>query len=81
MKSDNMKRFGCGSFPCASLKHLDKRYRTRYAMSMIDNLQKIKEFDIEEFIDREKERWKCPQCGEIFCVHKENCISCGYKWR
>jgi hypothetical protein len=71
----------CDSFPCAVLNHLDNRYRTKYAMSMIDNLQNIKEFGIRDFIKKETERWACPGCGETICVHKESCISCGYKWR
>jgi len=31
-------RHGCGSFPCRRLKQLDKRYRAKYRMSMLDNL-------------------------------------------
>jgi ribosomal protein L37E len=50
-------------------------------MSMIDNLEIIKHFGMEEFINQEKERWACSKCGEIICVHKEACVSCGYKWR
>ena len=73
--------FGCASFPCVRLKHLDKRYRTKYAMSMIGNLENIREFGIRQFIRNEKKRWPCPQCGEMLCVHKPQCISCGYKWR
>ena len=30
-------------FPCRRLKELDKRYHTRYHMSIIDNLNYIKE--------------------------------------
>jgi hypothetical protein len=41
----------------------------------------MREFGIRDFIKKEKERWACPECGEIICIHKENCISCGYKWR
>src|SRR5512136_342611 len=33
--------FSCESFPCARLKQLDKRYRNKYGMSMIDNLENI----------------------------------------
>ena len=72
--------FSCDSFPCVVLSHLDNRYRTKYVMSMIDNLKNIREFGIRDFIKNEKEKWACPECGEIICVHKENCISCGYKW-
>jgi hypothetical protein len=28
--------YSCDSFPCSRLKDLDKRYRTKYGMSMID---------------------------------------------
>ena len=73
--------FGCDSFPCARLNHLDKRYRTTYGMSVIDNLENIRKLGIRRFIRTEKERWTCPQCGELLCVHKPQCISCGHEWR
>jgi hypothetical protein len=70
----------CGKFPCARLKQLDKRYRAKYEMSMIDNLKMIEEFGIRHFIRNEKEKWICPDCGEMICVHRLTCLSCGYKW-
>ena len=73
--------FSCDSFPCDRLKHLDKRYRTKYGMSMIDNLVYIKKSGIRQFIQSEKERWSCPACGEIICVHKPQCLACEHKWR
>ncbi len=71
----------CNEFPCPRIKHLDKRYRTKYAMSMIDNLEYIKQFGIRKFVRREKEKWVCPGCGKIICIHKKTCIFCGYDWR
>ena len=70
----------CDKFPCARLKQLDKRYRTRYGMSMIENLKTINEFGVRHFIRNEKEKWTCPECGEMICVHKPKCLSCGYEW-
>ncbi len=70
----------CGKFPCARLKQLDKRYRTNYGMSMIDNLKTINEFGLRHFIQNETKKWFCPECGEMLCVHKPVCLSCGYKW-
>ena len=72
--------FGCDSFPCARLNHLDKRYRTKYAMSMINNLENIRKFGIRRFTKHEKERWTCPQCGQIICVHRPQCLYCQYRW-
>src|SRR5689334_14278289 len=69
--------FQCKKFPCNRLKHLDKRYRTKYSMSMIENLDNIREFGIRQFLRNEKERWACSECGGTICVHKAFCYSCG----
>jgi Protein of unknown function (DUF3795) len=73
--------FSCDRFPCDRLNHLDERYRTRYGMSMIDNLVHIKKFGIRHFMRNEKERWTCPECSQLLCVHKPQCLFCGHKWR
>jgi hypothetical protein len=69
--------FECAEFPCKNLKHLDKRYRTKYNMSMIENLENIKKFGIREFVKNEKIRWACSQCGGTICVHRGYCYNCG----
>ncbi len=73
--------FECSAFPCARLKRLDKRYRTRYSMSMLDNLESIRVSGIRQFIRSEKEKWCCPVCGALICVHKPQCLACGYRWQ
>jgi len=70
----------CHKYPCARLKQLDKRYRTKYGMSMIDNLIMINEYGIRNFIRNEKTKWICPECGEMICVHRPACLSCGHIW-
>ena len=72
---------GCDTFPCAKLLHLDERYRKRYGMSMVENLGHIRASGIRRFLRRERERWACPRCGALLCVHKPRCDSCAYKWR
>ncbi len=73
--------YECDDFPCARLKRLDKRYRTRYGMSMLANLEIIKTDGIRQFIRNEKQKWRCPNCGDMICVHKPQCFSCGYQWQ
>lgn len=58
------------------MKHLDKRYRTRYGMSVIDNLEIIKNAGIDEFLAHEKLKWTCSACGGTICIHKGLCINC-----
>jgi len=71
--------FECDTFPCKNLVHLDNRYRARYDMSMIENLENIKKFGIRRFIRYEKTRWTCSECGGTICVHKGYCYGCGKK--
>jgi hypothetical protein len=68
----------CNQFPCKRLKSLDKRYRGKYHMSMIENLQAIKRVGLETFEQTEAEKWKCPNCGSLVCVHREKCLVCGF---
>ena len=68
--------YDCEKYPCTRLKQLDKRYRTKYKMSMLENLENIKKLGLETFIKNEKKRWKCDNCGGTLCVHREFCLSC-----
>jgi len=69
--------YDCVAFPCPRLKALDKRYRTSYHMSMIDNLKFIKDHGIERFLGNEAVKWRCPECGGVICCHNGLCLSCG----
>jgi hypothetical protein len=76
-KNDLKFCFECEKFPCERIKQMDKRYRTKYNMSTIENLDTIKKFGLREFVKNEKIRWACSRCGEIICVHRGYCDSCG----
>ena len=42
--------FECNRYPCERLRHIDKRYfLSRFRMSMIENLEYIKEHGMEKF--------------------------------
>jgi len=69
----------CAEYPCKKLKALDKRYRTKYAMSMLDNLSDIKTAGMDAFLMQQSERWTCPDCGGVICVHGGYCQTCGPK--
>jgi hypothetical protein len=68
--------YECADFPCRRLKALDKRYRTFYHMSMIDNLAYIEEHGITGFIEKEAEKWQCPECGGVISCHNGICFRC-----
>ena len=70
----------CAKLPCPRLKRLDARYRKKYRMSMLENLRTIREDGIVLFVESERERWTCPECGGVQCVHTAECIYCGFAW-
>ena len=76
-KHDMTFCYECEKLPCVRLRGLDKRYRTKYNMSMIENLANIKTFGIRKFIKNENVRWTCLKCGGIICVHRGFCFTCG----
>jgi hypothetical protein len=68
--------FECAGFPCDSLKKLDERYRTNFRMSMVGNLEFIKQNGIGEFLRKEKERWPCLKCEGAISCHNGLCFEC-----
>jgi hypothetical protein len=70
--------YECQIFPCARLNHIDKRYRTRYKSSLINNLVAIRENGISTFLAGEVRKWSCPNCGAVVSIHRENCIRCSF---
>lgn len=81
--------FECPDYPCKRLKSLDQRYKTKYHMSMIVNLDLMKEAGMEAFLNQQAQDWTCPDCGGLICCHHGLCLSCdlevlmknkGYRW-
>ncbi|MBP1928133.1 ribosomal protein S27AE [Methanolinea mesophila] len=71
--------FECEQFPCERLQHLDKRYRTKYHASVVENLETIKKSGIRKFLADEKRRWTCSRCGGTVSIHGARCSRCGYQ--
>ena len=71
--------FSCQDFPCFLIKRLDKRYRTKYGLSVVCNLLAIKKVGIKKFLKSERVKWACPKCGKTLCMHSDSCLFCGKK--
>jgi hypothetical protein len=68
--------FECSSFPCDSIKRLDKSYRQRYQASLVENGIRIQSVGIPQFLWEERKKWTCPQCGGTICIHDRTCSEC-----
>jgi hypothetical protein len=69
--------YECESFPCPRIKQIDKRYRLRYHVSLIENGIRIKTVGLEQFLREDKQKWTCPGCGGVVCMHSRVCSACG----
>jgi hypothetical protein len=68
--------YDCKKYPCLRIKNLDKRYRLRYKINVIENLLYIKNNGIEKFCENEKVKWSCSKCGGNICMHRGYCLKC-----
>ena len=68
--------FECSCYPCENLSGLDKSYRNKYEMSMIDNLNEIKKRGINYFIKNQEKKYKCKKCNNLISVHNKKCFFC-----
>ena len=70
--------FECNDMPCANLDRLDRRYRTRYNKSMVENLKELKEKGMKQFLRNQQKKYNCPACGDVISVHDRKCYACGH---
>lgn len=73
--------YECQIYPCLRLKNLDKRYRQKYHMSMLENLEYIQKYGIDEFIIWQNKKYRCHHCGHLKTVHQHVCLYCEKKER
>ncbi|HZD59258.1 MAG TPA: DUF3795 domain-containing protein [Anaerolineae bacterium] len=71
--------FECEAFPCARLKTLNRRYETRYNYSLVNNLSEIRRIGLGNWVELERERWRCPECGGVISIHDVRCYDCGHQ--
>ena len=69
--------FQCPNFPCTLVKHIDKRYRTSYQTSLIENGSRARAVGVEQHLREEQAKWTCPECGGTISLHHKNCSECG----
>ena len=68
--------FECPEYPCRQIRNLEKSYHTRYAASLTENSRIVKEQGLEAFLEQQKERYECPECGGVISLHDRECSEC-----
>jgi hypothetical protein len=67
----------CPDFPCAVIKRLDKSYRQRYRVSLIEMTVRHREAGAGPYLREEVENWTCARCGGVIGLHDRVCSECG----
>jgi hypothetical protein len=71
--------YECGSFPCRRLAAIDGRYQTHFRMSMVQNLNNIKQHGVQQFLTEQENKWRCPRCNGTICCHNGLCFKCDFE--
>jgi hypothetical protein len=70
----------CIEFPCQIHHHIkmaaDQIPVLKHLKAIVKNQEYIKTHGIEKWLDDQKAKWKCPQCGTRFAWYTEECTSC-----
>ena len=72
--------FECKKYPCARMRRLDERYRLKYGISPLDNLEQIHNLGLKQFMEIEITRRTCRECGGPIGLHDKKCHSCGKQY-
>lgn len=67
----------CPKYPCRQIKDLNKRYMAKYGENLQHNLESAGKGGLADFIAAARQKWSCPACGQLLCVHTVKCLQCG----
>lgn len=71
--------FACAQYPCKLIKNLEKSYNKRYQASLVENGRFVQAHGLELFMEQQKAKYTCPQCGGVISIHDRECSECQEK--
>ena len=72
----------CGEFPCSRLEQFSHEHIVNgicHHTHIIDNLQYMKDYGIDAFLDAQVHKTACPECGEFNIWYETECRRCGWE--
>ncbi len=72
----------CPDYPCADVMEKENRYTSKYPLyeSPGENLRGIRGLGMEKFLENEREKFTCKECGHVVSVHTGVCSGCGRQY-
>ena len=66
----------CDENPCNNVMEMGTD-KYPHHWTVIPNGRRIKEVGLEAWLEEQKQRWSCQQCGAAFTWYESKCRSCG----
>lgn len=76
-KQEDSRCTDCEELPCYRLTNLINQGNYPHRKEYLPNLKKIREMGVQEFVEYEEARWRCPQCGQPLSWYDAKCAGCG----
>jgi hypothetical protein len=76
-KQNNLRCSDCKELPCYRITNLINMGDYLHRKEYLPNLKKIREMGVQEWIKKEEERWRCPQCSLPMSWYDAECAGCG----
>lgn len=67
--------YQCSNYPCREITDFRNDDAVHHS-AVFSNLAKIREMGLDAWLESEKERWACPECGKRFGWYSDSC-PCG----
>ena len=65
----------CPEFPCSRITAFNNDGMRHHA-EVLDNLRRLQEIGVENWLRDEEERWRCPQCQAPVDWYSRSCFQC-----
>lgn len=72
--------FQCGDFPCEALAGFRDDPAPHHSV-VVRNGLRMREVGLERWLEEQRVRWSCPDCGEPFFWYDASCRTCGASLR
>lgn len=68
--------YECDDFPCEKASGFNDYYIQRFGHEFLPNAILMKKEGKAALEKDLAEKWACPQCGDIICIHDNKCSGC-----
>ncbi|MFX1310090.1 MAG: DUF3795 domain-containing protein [Promethearchaeota archaeon] len=66
----------CSDYPCDKFKRIES-FNLAHHNVAIHSLKTIEKVGVQTWLNQQKKRWLCTNCGSPFSWYEENCFQCG----